>query len=235
MFGQNKVEKADGGDGYTLRVVQPGPWLTLQGEGPFAGDPAVFLRLHGCPLRCFFCDTQFDQDDNPVLRVDEIVEQIEKAKGDSPTKLLVVTGGEPVRWNLTPLVTVMASRGWTIQVETSGILWQDALLDTVIVCSPKTPRIHPKILEHAHAFKYVIRCGDVDEEDGLPFTNTQDEDGPVSRLARPIPGSVAAIYLSPMDEYDDIKNQVNRDEVARISMRYGYRAGLQLHKIFNLA
>lgn len=234
MFGQNPVAKSEiSGDGLSLRVVDGRPWYTLQGEGPFAGDGAVFLRLHGCPLRCFFCDTQFSDPKDPIINVGDIADMVEAA-GPGWCRLLVITGGEPVRQNLAPLINIMIKDGWTVQIETSGILWQPCLDDTVIVCSPKTPVIHTQTLRHAHAFKYVIQAGFTDPEDGLPVTNTQIEGGKATRLARPLPGTQSAIYLSPMDECDPIANQANMAEVGRIAMQYGYRAGVQLHKLMGL-
>lgn len=229
MFGKNPVEKSEiDGDGQILRVVDGKPWYTIQGEGPFAGDPAVFLRLHGCPLRCFFCDTEFSQPTDPYVQVDQLVEMI-IAVAPPWCKLLVITGGEPVRQNLEPLVETMVGFGWTVQVETSGILWQDCLHDTVIVCSPKTPVINEFVFKYAHAFKYVIQANGVDPDDGLPLTNTQIENGRPQRLARP--RKDAPVYLSPMDECDEQKNQRNRDEVLLSTLNFGYRAGLQIHKI----
>jgi 7-carboxy-7-deazaguanine synthase len=68
MFGKNPVAKQEiDGDGMALRVVDGAPFYTIQGEGPFAGDAAVFLRLHGCPLRCFFCDTEFSRAEDPYV------------------------------------------------------------------------------------------------------------------------------------------------------------------------
>lgn len=234
MFGQNPVAKSEiDGDGLSLRVVGGAPWYTLQGEGPFAGDGAVFLRLHGCPLRCFFCDTEFSNPTDPYVEINTLVGMIETV-GPDWCKLLVITGGEPVRQNLSVLIEMMGRRGWTIQIETSGILWQECLTDTVIICSPKTPVIQEKIRLHAHGFKYVIQAGYVDDEDGLPVTNTQIEGGKATRLARPKVGALAPIYLSPMDECDPIANQANMVEVGRIAMKYGYRAGVQLHKLMGL-
>lgn len=232
MFGKNPVAKQElDRPGLELRVVRGSPFYTIQGEGPFAGDAAVFLRLHGCPLRCFFCDTQFSDPEDPELTYLEIHHLIKKA-APAWCKLLVITGGEPVRQNLAPIVALMNRDGWTVQVETSGILWQDCLHDTVVVCSPKTPEIHPSVLEHAHAFKYVIQNGQVDPEDGLPVTNTQLEGGRAKRLARPRPG--APVYLSPMDECDPVKNARNLEWVARIAKTHPYRAGVQLHKLMDL-
>lgn len=232
MFGKNPVMKADTlGSGDYLRVVGGKPFFTIQGEGPFAGRPAVFLRLHGCPLRCFFCDTEFSNPGDPDVGISDIRRAIYEVAPDS-CRLLVITGGEPLRQNLAPIMTSLALDGWTIQVETSGIIWQDCLWNAVIVCSPKTPTIDPRILETAHAFKYVIQQGQTDADDGLPFTNTQVMDGKPAKLARPRSG--AEVFLSPMDEYDEIRNKVNIREVADIAMKYGYRAGLQLHKVFGL-
>lgn len=232
MFGQNPVAKGElDQNGLSLTVVDGAPFYTMQGEGPFAGDAAVFLRLHGCPLRCYFCDTQFSSPTDPRLKVSDIANMIEAA-APGWVRLLVITGGEPVRQNLEPLVKIMTGDGWTVQVETSGILWQDCLLDTVVVCSPKTPDIHPKIYRHAHAFKYVIKEGDVDPEDGLPVTNTQVEGGKPRRLARPRPD--APVYLSPMDVCDPVKNLRNLLEVGRLAKAFPYRAGVQLHKLMDL-
>ncbi len=233
MRGDNPVMKSEiDGDGLSLRVVDGKPFFTIQGEGPYSGRPAVFLRLHGCPLRCFFCDTEFSRPTDPRLDLEVIVKMIQEIAPDH-CRLLVVTGGEPVRQNLAQLVWSMSLLGWIIQIETSGILWQDCLLDTVIVCSPKTPVIQPKIWDNAHAFKYVIRAGEVSIEDGLPFTNTQIEGGKKERLARPRPG--APVYLSPMDEGHGLpENWLNLMQVADSAKKYGYTAGLQVHKYLEL-
>ncbi len=238
MFGKNKVEKADvTGDGLSLHVVKGSPFFTIQGEGPFAGDPAVFFRLHGCPLRCFFCDTEFSHPDDPTMSLEDCLEAIGKVM-PAWGKLVVITGGEPVRQNLEPLIISLLQGGAIVQIETAGILWQDILGEegVHVIVSPKTPKVDARVAKVAAAFKYVIQAGKGDPEDGLPVTNTQRQDGPAMKLARPwdYPDTTAPVYLSPMNEYDDTKNQANLDEVARVAMTHGYRAGLQLHKYFNL-
>ena len=234
MFGKNPVAKNEiKGDGRTLHIVEGSPFYTIQGEGPFAGMPAVFLRLHGCPLRCFFCDTEFSRPEDPILDVSRILEEIEKC-APKHCQLIVITGGEPVRQNLEPLLEELEEAGWLVQIETAGILWQDCLVGTRIIVSPKTPTIHPKIEEYAHAYKYVIRDGEVDEQDGLPLTNTQVEGGKPSRLARPKGVPFGGIFLSPMDEQDLVKNAKNTSAVGKLAMMYGYRAGIQLHKLMDL-
>ena len=58
MFGTNPSRKQVLDDGQELWVQEV--FYTLQGEGPFSGQPALFIRLAGCNLRCFWCDTEFE-------------------------------------------------------------------------------------------------------------------------------------------------------------------------------
>jgi len=230
MFGQNEVEKQTlEGHGEALRVVAPGPWLTIQGEGPFQGQPAVFLRLHGCNLRCTFCDTKFDDPGNPWVDTDRLVDQIEQYG----VSLCVLTGGEPLRQDVRPLVERLRMRGIRTQVETAGTLWLPRLetLTPYVVVSPKTPTVHGKAAEYAMAFKYVVASWMDFDEDGIPIAATQPGARPQA-LARPFLSS--HIYYSPMDEYDEHQNLLNRREAARMALLYNRRVTLQMHKFLDL-
>ena len=230
MHGQNIVRKLEPRDDSKLQVAEI--FYTLQGEGPFSGCPATFIRLTGCNLRCWFCDTQWDDENDLYIDVGTVVGQI-LAVTPPNCNLFVLTGGEPLRQAIGPLV--MQLRQFrplaVIQVETAGTYWQDILLEYYvhIVVSPKTPKIHKCIYEHADAFKYVIQGGQFDPADGLPLLSTQEQ-GRHAPVARPRPG--APVYLSPCDEGGD--NRENMATVARLAMQYGYRAGVQLHKILDL-
>jgi len=238
MFGQNPVAKQEQFFDGSLTVVDGKPFYTIQGEGPYAGRPAMFLRLHGCPLRCYFCDTNFSSPTDPRLQVNDIVEMMDKSwpRSSRPNmggkRLAVITGGEPTRQDLSLLIRTLCAEEWTVQVETAGLFWQDCLRDVDIVVSPKTPSVHKMVDMHAACFKYVIRDGEVSSDDGLPVTNTQDEGGRPVYLARSQYGR--PVYLSPMDEGNEEANGNNRRAVALSALKYGYRAGLQLHKFMDL-
>ena len=233
MFGLNRILKKVETDGFRLHIVAGSPFRTIQGEGPYTGWPAVFVRLHGCNLACTFCDTNFDHPDDPILPIDTLAEYASEMFGVEEHKLLVITGGEPLRQNILPFIRVMRAKvpNVLIQIETAGTLWIDGIEDLcAIVCSPKTPVIHPKVHAHAIAFKYLIDYKD-DHDTFVPVTATQANARP-ARLALPRTG--APIYLSPMDNYDDRRNTLNRKLVAQLALQYGAHAGVQLHKLLEL-
>lgn len=240
MFGQNPIRKYEshrGGQELQTREI----FYTLQGEGPYSGRPSVFVRLTGCNLRCHFCDTKWDDDNDKNMLIGDIMEEVERlSENGRLTKLVVLTGGEPLRQDIDLLLMFLIGiLGYTVQIETAGTLWQQCLNDydskelTVIV-SPKTPRIDPILFERADAFKYVIRAEDVQGDiTGVPYTNTQSKgEFRAVPLAEPRPG--APVYLSPCDEYNDDKNAANYQRVGVLAMKHGYIAGVQLHKLLAL-
>jgi 7-carboxy-7-deazaguanine synthase len=144
---------------------------TIQGEGPFTGRPAIFIRLFGCNLQCPWCDTDYTSN-NELMETGEV---IRTAVGMLPlsmrcTPLAVITGGEPFRQNLSALVRELRDWKFDVQIETNGTLEPDsasAYLAT-IVCSPKAPKVHPVIAKRAGHWKYVLDADHVDPVDGLP-------------------------------------------------------------------
>ena len=176
MFGKNPVlKKEKGADGKMLRVVKGSPFYTLQGEGPFAGHPAVFIRLHGCNLRCWFCDTEFSDPDDPHYPIEALVDECLK----HPTRLVVLTGGEPLRQNVVPLVGLLLANGFTVQFETSGTVWWEELAqfdrqNVHYIVSPKTGKVNDEVSKRAMAYKYIIDATDGEiGDDGLPISSTQ--------------------------------------------------------------
>lgn len=223
MFGRNKRLRKASGDGRFLSINEA--FYSIQGEGPFAGEPAFFIRLAGCNLACTWCDTDFDAGEHISI---EALHDTARQYADR-TDLIVITGGEPLRQNIARLVKL---EGYRIQIETAGTYWNEALLDPniTLVCSPKTPRVHPMIQRHCWHWKYVIEAGNV-ADDGLPETCPDPKiKQPPARPENP----ASVIYLSPCDEYNQERNESNRQAVIASALQHGYCAGLQLHKEYGV-
>lgn len=210
-------------------------FATIQGEGPFAGHPAIFIRLAGCNLQCPGCDTDYTSkrlDFQPSEIVDEV---FSKLTSDFRCSIVVITGGEPFRQNLTPLLHNLLVRGFRVQIETNGTLPPSPQMPTenvVIVVSPKTGSVHKDIHALATCYKYVLdprEHGNV-ASDGLPrVVLGHKNDGMVAR-----PNTPRLIYVQPADVGNDFANTIIRDDVARIAMEHGYCLQLQIHKILGL-
>ena len=94
---------------------------SIQGEGPFVGCPAVFVRLSGCNLACKFCDTDHMTEINGMTD-QEILSEVDRLTRGSETNLVVITGGEPFLQNFGSLVELLSADSYEIQ----------ALIDKVI-------------------------------------------------------------------------------------------------------
>ncbi|THV20570.1 7-carboxy-7-deazaguanine synthase QueE [Peteryoungia ipomoeae] len=230
MKGKNPLRRQERDDGQTLWIQEV--FYTLQGEGPYSGQPSVFVRTCGCNLRCYWCDTDFESSTwRPSL--EDLLQAID-AVCPAFCDLIVITGGEPFRQNIGPLVETLLTRGKRVQIETNGTLWLDLPLSDrlTIVCSPKTSSLHPKLVPRISAYKYVVAAGDADPQDGLPINSTQKQDAEM-RLFRH-DGHVGAIYVMPRDDNDEVLNRRNRDFCAELALQHGYRLCLQTHKLLNL-
>lgn len=214
-------------------------FYTIQGEGPFAGQPAIFLRLAGCNLMCPYCDTIYTGEAVRLMTVNDIVLQLEKLRTYKRT-LLVITGGEPFRQNLRPLVLKLQDQmqRYRIQIETNGTLAPAALSEVIIVVSPKTPLINSELAFYADAFKYVLSHDNVSEEDGLPL-NVLGFYNP-KPVARPPTNFVGKIYVQPMDASQrsgllvSEENKRNLNAAIASCMKFGYTLQLQLHKLIGM-
>lgn len=93
-------------------------FYSLQGEGFHQGRAAFFIRLAGCDVGCVWCDVKesWDASKHPTLSIEEIV----AAAKANPSRLAIVTGGEPLLYNLDPLTTALKAAGFETNIETSG-------------------------------------------------------------------------------------------------------------------
>lgn len=236
------------------RLVVHSVFHTIQGEGPFTGVPAVFVRLQGCNLQCPGCDTEYSS----LTRgghwdVNRTLAAVAKECGfpENQTKLVVITGGEPFRQNLLPLVRKLCEVGFQVQIETNGTLpppegfqanksvrlgtrtpIRTQAANTYVIVSPKAGKVHPKTAELACAFKYVLQKDSIDELDMLPTLALGHTASP--RVARPPVGFQGGIYVQPMDQQDEALNAANIQACVTSAMTHGYILQLQTHKYINV-
>jgi 7-carboxy-7-deazaguanine synthase len=233
MYGKNPVASSFTRDDGNLLVNDLFP--TLQGEGPDAGLPAVFVRLSSCNLRCYFCDTEFQAGDWYTL--EEILGMTISMAKDNKCKLVVITGGEPLLQNIVPFSMGLNMAGLRCSIETAGTVYPEGLAVAYaafnnIVCSPKTPKLAPKLIPLITAFKYIVSVDNFDPKDGLPRLSTQMI-GTKAHIYRPENDNVP-LFLQPMDEGDEDKNKQNLIMCAQLCRQFGYRLSVQMHKLCDL-
>ena len=239
MYGKNVITKKIGIE-RPLDVQEI--FYTIQGEGPFSGRAALFCRLAYCNLRCVWCDTEFSSPKVTMTPQQLGRDLVMKAKRED-CDLVVITGGEPMLWNLLPVIDALDNEGITTQIETNGTLWVEGLdvlmtiADVAIVVSPKTPNVHPMITRYAPFWKYVIPGRGIDPEDGLPIVSTQSEDAKEAHLARPPKGAI--VFIQPCDYplHIDPKGTLKQaaiNNVVAITKKHKYLAQVQTHKVLGV-
>ena len=113
-------------------------FYSLQGEGYYSGKAAYFLRVGGCDVGCNWCDVKESWDPalHPPTSIAEILEKILKY----PVDTVVVTGGEPLMWNMERLTSALHSKGLEVHLETSGSYPYTGNFDWICL-SPKKMRL----------------------------------------------------------------------------------------------
>lgn len=202
-------------------------FYSLQGEGPRAGVPSVFLRLAGCNLRCSYCDTPEALGKGGGLEVNEVVRKtVELA---SRAENLVITGGEPLLQTRVLELFLEEALGFFpyVEIETNGTL------PPLKIKSGIHYNVSPKLSNSGEKEEKRLRLDVLREFSGLPsifkFVVKEREDvEEVAHLASAlnIPGS--RIYLMPMAR--DLRELRGRArEVALLAMEYGFRYSDRLH------
>jgi organic radical activating enzyme len=226
------IEKADLREDSTLDVHSV--FYTIQGEGPLTGHPAVFVRLAGCNLQCPLCDTDYTSTRRRMAP--EALTREVRAAHPGP-RLVVITGGEPFRQDITLFVLLLLDEGYQVQIETNGTLPPPPGLpgseqNVWLVCSPKSGKVHPRTAERANAWTYVLQHGSM-ADDGLPVMALAHPCHP--RLQRPpVDFPIGAVYLQPADVQDEKFNSLHRQAAVQSCLKNGYTLQLQIHKLLGL-
>jgi len=128
-------------------------FYTLQGEGYYKGSAAYFIRIGGCDVGCHWCDVKESWDANlhPPTPIEHIVTQ---AKQYSDT--VVVTGGEPLMWNMDPLCEALHGQGMQVHIETSGAYALTGTWDWFCLSPKKNKRPLQAAYDYADELKVII-------------------------------------------------------------------------------
>lgn len=231
-------------------------WYTLQGEGPFAGHPAVFVRLAGCnrgrktDMGCSFCDTAFHFAQGRVYTfaqlnaaMHETLLDVSKAK----PPMVVVTGGEPMmQANLAAFCHFLKYQGWpAVQIESNGDRVLPGLPDRdflTLVVSPKASKVNrpaggvvyeykepnPAVFDRADCFKFLVET-----EAGSPYGEP------------PLWAAISGrpVYVSPITHYaraaqpGEVANAWNHRlvDVPRTRANYTYAAAMAMRYGYRLS
>jgi 7-carboxy-7-deazaguanine synthase len=197
-------------------------FYSIQGESSFAGRPTAFIRLAGCNLRCTYCDTRYAFDEGSEMSVVEILRAIEAY----PTRLVLVTGGEPMlQSSVHALLKNLLDGGYTVLLETGG---QESLAEI-------DARVH-KIMDFKCPSSGMERHNDYDnvqyltQHDEVKFVvgDRNDFDWACNLIRRhDLTSRAGCVLFSPIREtlpYADLAGWV-------LGCGLRVRLQLQLHKI----
>lgn len=195
---------------------------SIQGEGSNIGEPATFIRLAGCNLRCPWCDTMdsWSAENAISMSAQEIISQCSQG-------LVVITGGEPLIWNLVPLTLSLGKLNKRVAIETNGTIALPFELEMSVgwvTASPKPP-------------KYALNC----KADELKFVVDDDNYEKVlaeistirTKHTRNRKGLKIKIWLQP--EGSQWEHNIKRCySMAMLNPHLELTVGIQLHKIMEV-
>ena len=188
-------------------------FYTLQGEGYHKGSAAYFIRIGGCDVGCHWCDVKesWDAEKHPPTNIESIVTE---AKKYSDT--IVITGGEPLMWDMEPLTTALNEAGLNIHIETSGAYDITGYWDWFCL-SPKKNKLPTKeAASRADELKVIIY-----NKDDFRFAEEQAQ-----RV-----GKDCVLYLQPEWSKRDTMMPLMVDYVLANPQ---WKVSLQTHKYLNI-
>jgi len=129
-------------------------FYSLQGEGYHTGKPAFFIRIGGCDVGCSWCDVKesWKASIHPLLSINDILNEAMKTKATA----VVITGGEPYKYNLSELTKSLKENNFTIFVETSGTVKLSGLIDWICLSPKKQQNPLPFYYKNADELKVII-------------------------------------------------------------------------------
>ncbi len=202
-------------------------FYSLQGEGPKAGVPSVFLRLAGCNLRCSYCDTPEALERGRKISVVKLKEEILSLSDRAQN--LVITGGEPLLQSrgLGILIEEVLPHFPSVEVETNGTLPPLKINPGVFY------NVSPKLSNSGMSRDTGLRLKVLREFLPLPsifkfvVVNREDVEE-VSELVRKLEIPASRVFLMPQAK--GLKELEERaKQVALLALEYGFSYSDRLH------
>ena len=139
-------------DGSSLPLMEE--FYTIQGEGYNTGKAAYFIRLGGCDVGCHWCDVKesWDASIHPLTAADTIVANAKI----HPGKAVVITGGEPLMYNLDYLTQSLQANGIRTFIETSGAYPLSGKWDWICLSPKKFKSPRPDVTPFADELKVIV-------------------------------------------------------------------------------
>lgn len=128
-------------------------FYTIQGEGYHKGTAAYFIRVGGCDVGCHWCDVKesWNADTHPPTAIESIVKNAVKY-----SDTIVITGGEPLTWDMTPLTRALKNKNLKTHIETSGAYALTGVWDWICLSPKKNKLPKPEIYGAAHELKVIV-------------------------------------------------------------------------------
>lgn len=216
---------------------------SIEGEGIRMGQAAVFVRLHGCNLRCSYCDSMYavEGPDFKLMSVGEVLTAVEAYRNESGVKCVTLTGGEPlIHENVGELLTAFCEAGFEVNIETNGTVpckWQLPGLFYTMDWKCKSSGMSARM-----KMENIISLG---ENDVLKFVvgsieDLQETERVVAQLSQILESSsqngsisngMPHIYVSPVFGTLAYEEIVNWMLASRVMTENNARFQVQLHKI----
>ncbi len=132
-------------------------FYTIQGEGYHKGTAAYFIRVGGCDVGCHWCDVKESWNPNihPPTEINSIAENAAKY-----SKTIVITGGEPLTWDMGPLTSLLKEKGMDTHIETSGAYKLSGIWDWICLSPKKMKLPTPEVYKAANELKVIIYNND---------------------------------------------------------------------------
>lgn len=128
-------------------------FYTIQGEGFHTGTAAYFIRVGGCDVGCHWCDVKESWDAllHPPTSIENLVANAEKK-----SEVIVITGGEPLMYNMNPLTEKLQAAGLRTHIETSGAHPLSGHWDWICLSPKKRKLPTPEVYQAANELKVII-------------------------------------------------------------------------------